>query len=87
MAGKPERDTAATKAGDDHSPLMPQVKKILTNQGYRPVVGSQLYRKVSALGDFVEVTKNGVQPYGVVPRPEKETHLAFVARNTRYLFK
>ncbi len=71
----------------DRSPLMPQVKTILTNQGYRPVVGSQLYQKVSAIGAFVEVTQNGVQPYGVVPRPEKETHLAFVARNARYLFK
>ncbi len=73
---------------NNQSPLMPQIKQILNNKGYRPVVGSTaLYEKVSALGDFVEVTKNGVQPYGVVPRPEKESHLAYVARNARYLFK
>lgn len=85
---KKQRHNADTAMVDaPRSPLMPQVKQILTNQGYRPVAGSRLYQRVSALADFVEVTKDAVQPYGVLPRPAQETHMAFVARNARYLFK
>lgn len=89
MSRKPEHDIAAASMGNDRSPLLPQVREILIRQGYRPVVGSALYQRVSSgLADaFFEVTKDGVQPYGVVPRPPKETHMAFVARHARYLFK
>lgn len=69
------------------SPLLPQVKQILINQGYRPVEGSQLFKKESpsALGDFMIVTQNGVRPYGSLSSQE-ESHMQFVTRNTRHLF-
>ena len=75
----------------EHSsaPLLPHVKNILVNMGYKPQANENLFMKStpSVIAKFMQVTQSGVMPYGIVPRQQEETHLAFVMRHMHYLFK
>ncbi len=75
-----------------HSPLLPQIKTILGNMGYAPVVAdAALFVKKSRLDQplsvqFFQVSERNVQKIGTVPAQKPLSHAQFVTAHVQHLF-